>query len=361
MGGLDTVEDMRKLGKQLAVAFRMSDANRNAASTFDMWQRHRVDEIGELVESDDIERVTEGVILLGELRSHRAVPYLKRAARLSHPAVTGNQSPEEILFDRITTALFRTECLGGHKEIHRVWKYQNSKWHHGLRNLLVEAYQGSKSNIGWYAWLNFTSDYRTAERLSDRGCDAFNRQHYLDALQFYSDAVNTYPFFSGFWRQMGDAKVRLSKEGSDADIEGFREWWGDSDRRDEQRDRILWGSYTDHKVAAELAPYLPGDLADIGYGCAMADNHLEAEKVYDRALSLQPSTDQKAYIFLRRGETHEALDEPTAALRDYQESIKHHELMLPLERSGSVLRVNAPYNIEEMVKDLQARVERLKE
>ncbi|MFH1316022.1 MAG: hypothetical protein ABII01_00730 [Candidatus Woesearchaeota archaeon] len=359
MEELETVEDMRRTGQQLAVAFRMSDANLTAACTFADWQRNKVNEIGELVEDDDIEKVTEAVTLLGELRTYRAVPYLLRAARLSHPAVTGNQSPEEILFDRITTALFRTECLDGHKEIHRVWKYQNSKWHHGLRNLLVEAYQGEKSNLRWYGWLNFKCDYRVAEKMSDIGCDLFNRKSYLHALMEYSSAVNTYPFFSGFWRQMGDAKVMLAKKGSDKEIVGFRKWWNAKERGDELRDTINFGSYTDYTIASELSPYLPGDLADIGYGFMTANNQTSALTCFDRGLLLATSEDTKAYLFLRRGESNEELIRNVDALHDYRESLRLHELVLEKQRKGSVIRMGFHYDLQEKADDLRTRIEML--
>ncbi|MFH1316026.1 MAG: hypothetical protein ABII01_00750 [Candidatus Woesearchaeota archaeon] len=361
MTDLNTAEDLRKTGQQLAVAFRMSNASRSAAQTFNEMQNNRVDEIGALIEDDsDLEKQLEAVTLIGELRTGRAVPYLRKALRRVSPYTTSGTSPDEIMFSRIATSLFRTQSLGGHKLIRQMWQYQNSRFAPGLRNLLVESYQGSQSDLSWRLWSAFKCDYKIAQKRSDQGNDKFNNQFYLTALELYSDAVRAFPYFSGFWRQMGDAKVRLAKDGSDTDIKGFKEWWSAEESGDELRERINCGSWTDYRVASELAPYLPGDLVDIGYGMAMADNHIKAEEAYQRALDLKPNIDQRAYILFRRAETFEATGKPEKALEDYSDSIRKFQLAITQREKGGMIKTTIPYAFEDMIKDINERVERLR-
>jgi tetratricopeptide (TPR) repeat protein len=175
----------------------------------------------------------------------------------------------------------------------------------------------------------------------------------------FSDAVRLYPYYSGYWRQMGDTKVRMAKEGSKADYDGFRKWWKLNHPDQELKQWLRWGGIIDLTVARALAPFLASDLVDIGYGIAMAEEFTEALLCYDQALALYSGETTRAYLHFRRAEAKERIGDTQDALSDYRESKELNETALEKQKTGRVIYVGLPYSLESMVADITQRIQRL--
>ena len=158
---------------------------------------------------------------------------------------------------------------------------------------------------------------------------------------------------------MGDTRVRMAKEGSKADYDGFRKWWKLNHPDQELKERLRWGGINDFTVARALAPFLASDLVDIGYGIAMADEFTGALLCYDQALTLYSGETTRAYIHFRRAEANEGTGDTHEALLDYRESKRLHESALDKKRTGREIPVGLPYSLESIVADIAQRIQRL--
>ncbi len=355
---LETVHDLKELGTQIAVAYRNSDRSRSAATEFYKWQNEGPSSIGPLARDSDTEKRFAAIQLLGELRTERAVPYLEESLKAG-PSEGDMMQTQTDLFDTTLTALFRTESYDGHKIIRTVWSSQHSGWPTQHFSIIAESFQGLTSNLSWWIWSKFKCSYPNSIKSSDEGVDYFNRQAYASALMAFSDAVKVYPYYAGYWRQMGDTKVRMANEGKRSDYDTFRNWWKSKDGDKELKERLKWGGVNDLNAARALAPFLAGDLVDIGYGIAMAEEFEQAISCYDQALSLYSGETTKAYTHFRRAEAREKADEAERALSDYEESKRLYEEALDRQRTGREIYGGLPYRLEDMVADITQRIQRL--
>lgn len=354
----ETVKDLTELGTHLAVAFRNSARARSAAAEFAKWQKDGPRTIGPIACQGNTERRVAAIRALGELRTHAAVPYLERSIR-EGPSEDDSLETKKDLFHNTLAALFRTESYAGHKIIRDVYKSEHSKWTIELPSIFAEAFQGAKSNLSWLLWSRFKCSYPNSIASSDGGVDAFDRQQYVAALMRFSDAVRLYPYCSGYWRQMGDTKVRMAKEGSEADYDAFRKWWNLSCPDQELKQRLKWGGINDLTVACALAPFLASELVDIGYGIAIAEEFREAKVCYDQALALYSGETTRGYIHFRRAEANEKTGDARGALSDYRESKRLHESVLDKQKAGTDISLGLPYSLESMVADIAVRIQRL--
>lgn len=354
----ETVKDLTELGTQLALAFRNSASSRSAAAEFSKWQNEGPRTIGPMTCDGNTKKRIAAIRLLGEFRTHGAVQYLERSLR---EGPSEDDSPEtlEDLFYNTLAAVFRTESYAGHKIIREVYKSEHSKWATELPSIFPESFQGAKSNMSWLFWSKFKCSYPNSIVRSDGGVDAFNRQQYVTALMQFSDAVRLFPYYSGYWRQMGDTKIRMAKEGSRADYDRFRKWWKLNQPDQELKKRLRWGGISDLTVARALAPFLASELVDIGYGIAMAEDFREAKVCYDQALALYSGGRTRAYIRFRRAEANEEIGDTQGALSDYRESKSLYDIVLDKQNAGREISVGLPYSVENMVADITQRIERL--
>ena len=107
------------------------------------------------------------------------------------------------------------------------------------------------------------------------------------------------------------------------------------------------------------AGILASDLVDIGYGFAMADEYTGAIICYDQALTLYAEETTKAYIHFRRAEAYENSGLELAALSDYEKSKDLNEKALDKIKSGREI-IASPYSLENMISDIDQRIQRLK-
>ncbi|MCX6880438.1 MAG: hypothetical protein NTW21_42530 [Verrucomicrobia bacterium] len=354
----ETVKELIELGTHVALAFRNSARARSAAVDFAKMQTEGPLSIGPMAYEGNTERRIAAIRVLGEFRTHAAVPYLERSIKKG-PSADDSLKTKKDLFHNTLAALFRAESYGGHRIIRVVYESEHSKWVTELPSIFAEAFQGARSNLSWLLWSRFKCSYPNSITSSDGGVDAFNRQQYVPALMQFSDAVRLYPYYSGYWRQMGDTKVRMAKEGSKADYDGFRKWWKLSHPEQELKERLRWGGINDLTVARALAPFLASDLVDIGYGIAMAEEFTEARLCYDQALALYSGETTRAYIHFRRAEAKEGTGDTQGALLDYKKSKSLHECALDKQRTGREMSLGLPSNLESMVADITQRIQRL--
>jgi tetratricopeptide (TPR) repeat protein len=355
---VQTAQDIRALGMQVAAAYRMSDSARSAAGVFEDWQVRGPGLVGPVAvvegDRDNRDRRNVAVRFLGELRTRESVPFLVEALNVG---VDGDFLVKIAFAEEVVAALFRTESAEGHGHIRRLAQLS------GPRSRVLENCGGSQSNWRWGWWNRFGKSQAQAERLSDAGADAFNRKDYVEAVLAHGGAVKAYPYFSGHWFLLAWSKRELSQAGSSQAVRAFaRAWRVKEDSESEVREGLRVGAIQDLRMAQLLVPFAPSDLVDIGYEVAKCRDFRTAVEVYDEVLALVPKPEVRpvrAYALFRRAEASAALckEKPELASSharearaDYEESKQLHQ---QLDEQKGIVQYNLPYTYRELIEEAE--------
>lgn len=315
MFALDTLQDLRGVGRIISEKYRSSKTDRLSLSEFNMMKQLIVSEAGKIIENGlEHEKMIEAVKLLGEMRTSDALPFIEEAY---YHAISGPKDPFGTLAISALASAFRTESYVGHKFLRREFKRQRE----GDIKDALKIFGAGKNNLSWRCWNAFVKNQDAAAYHAVQASSFDGNMMYIDAVGELVEAVDRYPYDGALWYKLGEVEAKIAHNKLPPCQDILK-----NDRRFAYVGVSLVSLFSQARndlfVAEQLSPFDPEMLLDIGYAFFRIHDNFEAVACYDNAFLLKPELWVEAALHYRRGLARECLKEKVSAYYDFQDASK---------------------------------------